>query len=78
MKMKKLFVATSLILATAAAVAYPISTTYYTDVVYYSDATYSTVVGEQITPCYGLREVTGVITSYKRTVERYSCGGPIP
>lgn len=78
MKLKKAALAAVLAMSAVAAVAYPITWTYYTDVEYYTDASYSTMVGEVVTTCTGAKYTWGTLTAYKRTVEKYSCGGPIP
>ena len=78
MNFKKLIIVGSLAISASVAAGFAIAATYYTDVEYYSDASYSSVVGERITYCRGNAETWGVVTAYKRTVERYNCAYPIP
>lgn len=74
MKLKKLALGALM----AATVASVYAANYYSTVYYYSDASRTTIVGTKTTNCKNQIEVTGTVTAYPRTVERYSCDGPIP
>jgi hypothetical protein len=75
MNLKKLAIGAVLAATVASAAAY---TKYYTTIAYYSDATYSNVVGYKTTNCENTVEVSGTVTPYSRTIERFRCDGPIP